>query len=321
MKGNFMISLHPFNASGKWYKGNLHSHSTESDGIRSPMEVMDWYSNHGYAFNVITDHNRLTIPEKFGTPSLLAIPGTELTCRRGDQEYHILGIGLNSMPIESQQDPQQAIDAINAVGGIGIIAHPYWHDLQLDDMLPLTGHHGIEIYNTGCWIEQQRGHALVHWDALTSRGQKTWGYAVDDSHWKTADHGGGWIVVKAKKLDQVSIIKSIKQGDFYSSCGPEIHDISIEGDMLTVKCSPARSVYVFDQYHYSPLAINAWDGDTFEEGASFIFEKVGSIKPITEATFKINPRQEIIRIEVVDYHGRSAWSNPYFKNSDQITWE
>ena len=91
--------------------------------------------------------------------------------------------------------------------------------------------------------------------------------------------------------------------------------------MLTVKCSPARSIYVFDQYHYSPLAVNAWDGDTFEEGASFIFEKVVNKKPITEATFKINPRQEIIRIEVVDYHGRSAWSNPYFKNSDQITWE
>ena len=279
-------SLHPFNLPGNWYKGNLHSHSTESDGIRSPMEVMNWYSSHGYAFNVITDHNRLTIPDKFGKPPLLAIPGTELTCRRGDQEYHILGIGLDSMPIESQQDPQQAIDAITAVGGISIIAHPYWHDLQLDDMLPLVGHDGIEIYNTGCWIEQQRGHALVHWDALTSRGQKIWGYAVDDSHWKTADHGGGWIVVRANKLDQVSIIKAIKQGDFYSSCGPEIQDISVEGDMLKVKCSPARSIYVFDQYHYSPLAVNAWDGDTFEEGANFIFEKVRKKKPITEANFQ-----------------------------------
>jgi hypothetical protein len=314
-------SLHPFNIPGNWYKGNLHSHSTESDGIRSPMEVMDWYSSHGYAFNVITDHNHLTIPDKFGKPPLLAIPGTELTCRRGDQEYHILGIGLDSMPIESQQDPQDAINAIKNVGGVSIIAHPYWHDLQLDDMLPLTEHNGIEIYNTGCWIEQQRGHALTHWDALTSRGQKIWGYAVDDAHWKIADHGGGWIVVRTIKLDQVSILNAIKDGDFYSSCGPEIHDISIEGDQLTVKCSPARSVYVFDQYHYSPLAVNAWDGDTFEEGASNIFEKVHKFKPIKEAIFKIKPMQELIRIEVVDYQGRSAWSNPYFRNPDLINWD
>jgi hypothetical protein len=314
-------SLHPFDLPGNWYKGNLHSHSTESDGIRSPMEVMDWYSSHGYTFNVITDHNRLTIPDKFGKPPLLAIPGTELTCRRGDQEFHILGIGLDSMPIESQQDPQDAINAIKTVGGISIVAHPYWHDLQLDDMLPLTEHNGIEIYNTGCWIEQQRGHALTHWDAITSRGQKIWGYAVDDSHWKTADHGGGWIVVRTLKPDQVSIINAIKSGDFYSSCGPEIHDINIEGDILTVKCSPARSIYVFDQYHYSPLAVNAWDGDTFEEGASNIFEKVNKFKPKTDAVFKISPKQELIRIEVVDYQGRSAWSNPYFKNPDQINWD
>ena len=88
--------------------------------------------------------------------------------------------------------------------------------------------------------------------------------------------------------------------------------------MLTVKCSPARSIYVFDQYHYSPLAVNAWDGDTFEEGASNIFEKVHQLKPIKEAMFKIKPLQELIRIEVVDYHGRSAWSNPYYRNPDQI---
>jgi len=316
-----MTSFHPFNLTGKWYKGNLHCHSTESDGIRSPMEVMNWYSTHGYAFNSITDHNLLTIPEKFGKPPLLAIPGIELTCRRGDQEYHILGIGLDSMPIESQQDPQEVIDSINAVGGISIIAHPYWHDLQLDDMLPLSRYDGIEIFNASCWVEQQRGHALVHWDALTSRGQKIWGYAVDDAHWKTADYGGGWIVVRANTLDQASLINAIKHGEFYSSCGPDIHDISIDGDMLTVKCSPARSICVFDQYHYSPLAVNAWDGDTFEEGASSIFDHLSKIKPITEAVFKIIPHQKIIRIEVVDYQGRSAWSNPYFKNPDQSNWE
>lgn len=316
-----MTSLHPFNLAGSWYKGNLHSHSTESDGIRSPVEVMDWYSKHGYAFNTITDHNRLTIPERFGKPPLLAIPGTELTCRRGDQEYHILGIGLESMPIEPQRDPQEAIDAITAVGGISIIAHPYWHDLQLDDMLPLTRHDGIEIYNTGCWIEGQRGHALVHWDALTSRGQKIWGFAVDDSHWKTADHGGGWIVVRADHLDQISIIGAIRSGDFYSTCGPEIHDIRVEEDRLTVTCSPARSIYVLDQYHYSPLAINAWDGDTFEDGSSAIFDNSDVKIPVTKAIFKLDLRQELFRIEVVDFQGRSAWSNPYFKNPDQGMWE
>ncbi len=119
-----MPSLHPYNLPGQWYKGNLHCHTTESDGIRSPADVMDWYAKHGYGFITMTDHNRLTIPEQFGQPPLLAIPGTELTCRRDDQEYHVIGIGLNNLPIGPNHDPQETIHAINTAGGICFVAHP-----------------------------------------------------------------------------------------------------------------------------------------------------------------------------------------------------
>jgi hypothetical protein len=316
-----MPSLHPYNQLGQWYKGNLHCHTTESDGIRSPMEVMDWYAKHDYDFITMTDHNRLTKPEEFGQPPLLAIPGTELTCRRGDMEYHVIGIGLAEMPIDAQHDPQEAIDSINTAGGISFVAHPYWHGLQLDDLIDLRGHIGIEIYNTSCWMEIQKGHSLVHWDALTSRGQRVWGLAVDDSHWINPDFGGGWIVVKTDHFDQDGILESLKSGNFYSSSGPEIHDICVDGDELKVTCSPARSIYVFDQYHFSPLSANVWGKESLEEGCSNLFEMIQTKKPITEATFRLDPRQEVLRIEVVDFLGRSAWSNPYFKNHGGQSWE
>lgn len=316
-----MPSLHPYNLPGQWYKGNLHCHTTESDGIRSPVEVMDWYAKHGYAFISMTDHNRLTMPDGLGKPSLLAIPGTELTCRRNNQEYHVIGIGVAEMPIDAQHDPQETIDAINTAGGISFVAHPYWHNLQLDDLIDLRGHIGIEIYNTGCCMEVQRGHSLVHWDGLTSRGQRLWGLAVDDAHWITLDYGGGWIVAKTDHFDQGGILGALRSGNFYSSAGPEIHDICVDGDLLKVTCSPARSIYVFDQYHYSPLSINTWGNEIPEEGCSAFLETIQSQKPITEAEFKLDPRQEILRIEVIDLLGRSAWSNPFFKNHAQQTWE
>lgn len=316
-----MPSLHPYNLSGNWYRGNLHCHTTESDGIRSPQEVMTWYANHGYDFITMTDHNQLTVPEKFGQPPLLAIPGTELTARRADQEYHIIGIGLDVMPISPQCDPQATIDAIHVNGGISFICHPYWHDLQLDDLIDLEGHIGIEIFNNGCYLEINKGHSLVHWDALTSRGHRTWGLAVDDSHFITNDFGGGWIVVKSEYLSRNGIVASLRSGDFYSSSGPEIHDIRVDGNELTVNCSPARSIFVFDQYHFCPLSVNAWGADLWDDGSSDLLESYQSMKPVTEASFILDPRQNVLRIEVVDYMGRSAWSNPYFKNSDSGSWE
>ncbi len=56
-------------------------------------------------------------------------------------------------------------------------------------------------------MEVQRGHALVHWDGLTGRGQRLSGLAVDDAHWITLDYGGGWIVSKTGHFDQGGILE------------------------------------------------------------------------------------------------------------------
>ena len=45
----------------RWYKGNIHTHTTESDGDADPEKVVGWYRRHGYDFLVLSDHNHLTI--------------------------------------------------------------------------------------------------------------------------------------------------------------------------------------------------------------------------------------------------------------------
>ena len=45
----------------KWFKGNLHTHTTESDGDADPEWVANWYKEHGYDFLVLSDHNHRTI--------------------------------------------------------------------------------------------------------------------------------------------------------------------------------------------------------------------------------------------------------------------
>src|SRR3954452_24146695 len=44
----------------RWFKGNTHTHTLNSDGDSSPDDVVRWYRDHKYQFLVLTDHNYLT---------------------------------------------------------------------------------------------------------------------------------------------------------------------------------------------------------------------------------------------------------------------
>jgi hypothetical protein len=55
----------PYASTGNWYKGNLHAHSTISDGLLTPDEVVKLYAGKGYDFLAITDHVGWKIPDYF----------------------------------------------------------------------------------------------------------------------------------------------------------------------------------------------------------------------------------------------------------------
>ena len=40
----------------RWYKGNLHAHTTVTDGKMSPEDCIKLYQSKGYDFLAITDH-------------------------------------------------------------------------------------------------------------------------------------------------------------------------------------------------------------------------------------------------------------------------
>ena len=64
-----------------WYKGNLHTHTTESDGDADPEFVVNWFMEHGYDFLVLSDHNHRTILEHEVEGGPLMIPGEEVSAR------------------------------------------------------------------------------------------------------------------------------------------------------------------------------------------------------------------------------------------------
>jgi len=298
----------PFNSEGRWLKGNLHTHSTNSDGVHTPQEVVNNYRSKGYDFLSITDHGRLTDPSTLNTRGITLIPGEEISLGKSEAgtTFHIVAIGIcESLPFrdfDTKSNPQAAIDTIKKNGGLAILAHPYWSGLTSNDMLRPIGYDGVEIYNSNCEIYNGAGDSRPHVDSALAKGRKFLLFATDDHHgtpepMKLSDAAVSWISVKAKDNSAESILSSIKAGQFYASNGPEIRDITYEGDTIVAKTSPSASIGFIS---------------TPSRGTKY-WSINGSIM---EAAYKPRKGETYIRVEATDERGRTAWSNPIYLTAD-----
>jgi len=287
----------PWQAPGRWYKGNLHTHTTGSDGKVTPEQAMEFFRSQGFDFLGITDHGKVTPVPEWPYPDLLTIPGLETDGGRNrvGNSYHIVALGTHQPLPTSGMTAQQVLDAYREAGGLAFVAHPYWSDMAPDDLLPLTGHTGLEVYNTGCDLEVGKGISSVHWDQLLIRGARWNALAVDDCHWNPGcfDAGQGWVMVRSPQLTRPAILAALAQGLSYSSRGPAIEDLRLQEGRLAVVTSPVRRI-------------------TFmcEGAAGEVFEAPPG-STITRAEWEIRPRR-YVRVECEDERGRQAWSNPIY---------
>jgi hypothetical protein len=181
-----------------------------------------------------------------------------------------------------------------AAGAFLGIAHPQWYGLTVEDALSIPEAHAVEIYNHGCAVECDRGDGWVVHDEALARGARLNAYAADDAHFAKPDAGGGWVMVKAEALQPELLLEALKRGEFYSSQGPEIHDITIADGAVTVACSPATWIVV----------AGAGTGSHCAHG-----------QDLTRATLLLDCFGEdgYVRITVTDAAGRRAWSNPIWR--------
>ncbi len=296
-----MRCLNPFRLPGRWYRGVFHCHTTRSDGARSVEAAVAWYGEHGYDFLAITDHNQLTRPEPPGGPPLL-LPGTELDVGRTilGEPYHLVGVGLREMvgvprdAAERHRMPvQEVVDRLRGAGAVVFVAHPYWSGLVVDDLVPLEGVAGIEVYNANTDVDVAKGYSEVHWDDCLSRGKLLWGVANDDAHWRLPDYGRGWTLVRAEALDAEKIVEALSRGAFYASTGVVLEDVALEGEVVSVRVGPpgAREIRF--------MADRRWGQRVVSPGAL-----------LREAAYTLRGHERYVRVEAVGPDGGRAWTNP-----------
>jgi hypothetical protein len=100
----------------------------------------------------------------------------------------------------------------------------------------------------------------------------------------------------------------LRSGAFYSSTGPQIHDVERDGETVVVRCSPAASVTLVSS-RYRGARANA--GRLGYPNASTILERDAD-GLITACRLEQPPMTPYGRIEVADAAGRRAWTNPWW---------
>jgi hypothetical protein len=280
-----MNLTNPFETEGNWYKGNLHSHTTNSDGEFTPEEMCRIYRDSRYDFLCITDHNKITKTED--VENITLIQGAEM----GTGYEHIVAVDLKEEFNPENLSSQEIIDNINHQDAIAIVAHPYWSAITGSDLLSLEGYAGIEVYNNLCQRIFGKGYSTVQLDEILKTGRKTLGFASDDTH-SRGDLTTGFIMVKSPSSQKEDLLKSIKGGYFYSSTGVIIKDFLLENfRKIKIRFTPATTVD-FIAYIVSGKRITAGKNE------------------MEYAEYEIKGDEKYLRIEITDRNNRKAWLNP-----------
>lgn len=331
-----------FYNKGRFFKANLHTHTTISDGKLTPEQVKKVYMESGYQIVAFTDHDVIVPHNDLNEKNFLTITSFEMYVNSPNHEngyefkpvYHLNfyskdpnrnTTGLFSMDdlfLPQQKDwvakemlnqvrPRQYnMECVNKIikdandeGFLVCYNHPVWSQQNYANYCDLKGLWGVECYNNGTAIRGYEDTMQPICDFLR-KGERVKPLATDDAH-SLADCFGGFTIITASALNYDNVMNALESGDFYASTGPTIKEIVLEDGVLSVKCSNAQSVIV-----------------NTERRASF--RKDDASMSMTSAQFDLNAYlkasknliegdpEPFIRVTVIDPTGKRAQTRAYF---------
>lgn len=299
----------------RWWKGNLHTHTKNSDGDSSPDAVARWYKEHDYDFLALTDHNYLTDPQGLNTifgakDRFILIHGEEVTSRYRQSPVHVNALGvrqtLSPATGSSVADvAQKNVDLIRKAGALPSLNHPnFGWAFTTADMRKLDGLPLFEVYNGHPGTNDLGGGGSPSleemWDAVLSAGKRLHGIAVDDAHVfkrmtpEDSNPGRGWVEVYAAELSEPAILAALEAGEFYASTGVKLKTVSRAADTLRLEAAEQGKA--------------KYDVRFYGKGGKLLSTAVGP-----SAEYKLRSGDGYVRAVVRDSNGLKAWTQAVFE--------
>jgi predicted metal-dependent phosphoesterase TrpH len=318
--------------ASRWFRGNTHTHTLNSDGDSPAADVVRWYRTHGYHFTFVTDHEFVTdvapLNALFGAAGRFQVfAGQEVTQRTADpthpdgvRQAHVNALGIASMvrPLGDRNIAAQSIAStyarniaeVRAQGGVAQVNHPnYRWSVRLADMLDLPDSTLLEIWNGHSTVNNlggadSAGHAFPSheavWDSLLTRGKVLWAVADDDSHhFKPED------------------------ADNPDATRPGRGWVMVRADTLT-QAAIVAALRRGDFYATTGIALRAYAATAREiqleiaqnSDARYRTEFIGAGGRVLAAASGLRARYTVrgdegyVRARITDSNGRRAWTQP-----------
>lgn len=315
------------------YKANLHCHSVHSDGKWTAVQIKEAYKKQGYSIVAITDHEHLLNHSALSDKDFLFITGYEMYVRNlpfdylNDSQSHMNLYSktpdnkmLYYTPSITKYIPQeelknlqyhklvehrsytvefirQAIKDAKECGFLVCHNHPTWSFENENFASAYDNCFAMELYNHGCYQSGYCEYNQHYYDYQTNRGLNMGVICADDNHNATEnpywDSFGGVTYILADCLEYGEIINAMERRNFYSSTGPRIFSLTVDKGVLRAETSKAERI-LFVTNNHCTKAVRAKENE-----------------PLTSAEFSVDGRIQWVRVEVVDYEGKRAFSRAY----------
>lgn len=306
----------------RWYKANLHCHSTLSDGKCTVEELAEAYRKEGYQIVAFSDHRKLIPHPELKREDFLPLTSVELdgTDYREEEIKYRPTFHLNFFAKNEEEtdigfyDQQTARKQYGSPYWNAMIAkaserflvqynHPRWSMQDIRDFGSLEGLWSFEVYNNGCEKEQFNGWGEEEYIQMLRSGKRLIPTATDDNHNgapfddPNSDSFGGFTMIGAEALEHGAVIAAMERGDCYASTGPLIKGLWVEDGVLTVETSPACAIMLRTPGYRT---LREWShGDT-----------------LTQARFSLDldklKNPEYLYLEVLDSHGKKAVTRAFY---------
>ncbi len=325
---------------GQFYKANLHSHSTCSDGSLTPEELKNLYKSHGYSVFAFTDHEILIDHSDLNDENFLAITGYEMgiwdeivgskkntkcthinlisktphnnrqVCFHPDDiifessKPFISGMVCNEEPFVKTHTAEcirHIIEEANKNGFMVAYNHPTWSLEDFEDFSQYGDFYAMEIHNSGCVTAAGIDENNIKaYDQMLRSGRRIYALATDDNH-----NHFPLDTVMSDSFGGWVMIKSeaLEYG--------KIIEALENGQFYSSQGPEIYDLYYEDGFVYvkcSPASIIRLN--TGGRRTSIAYTKKG--ETITEAKLEINEFDKYFRITVTDLNGKNAYTNAYF---------
>jgi len=321
----------------KQYKANLHTHSTISDGKLTVEELKEKYKAQGYQIMAFTDHEICVDHQDLCDDNFLAITAYEIaTTDMNDPErrtyhmnlfskdphntkqvfFHPTHLGKRQHQLElvvcdehrtreySTECMNEVIAAANEAGFLVCYNHPSWSLQNYSDYIGLKGLWGVEVANGICLRKGYEDFQPHVFDDLLKAGNRIFPVGADDIH--SEEHAFiAFVMIASPSLGYSDVMNALEKGDFYASTGPEIHSLTLEEGILSIRCSDAVQVRVCTQGR-----------------RRYVTDCLVNEGPVTSADFDIerwyrdtaDRENAFFRVVVTDDHGHAAYTRAFFRD-------